>query len=117
MTFTTLPPWDEIQQVHAVDSLALLAALGTCKLNLHHGKEGEPGGLVPEADEAGVEVDLRCQSRDPDEGGCTNDHQRSHGLVEEARIDVRSFFQDDNVSPGPLGGSHLCVCVSFEKKK
>ena len=93
--------------MHAVGGLAVLAALGASELDLHHGEEGQTGGLVPEADEAGVEVDLRCQSRDPDEGGCTNDHQRSHCLVEEARIDVGCLFQDNNITPGSLGGSHL----------
>ncbi len=81
-----------MQKVHAVNSLALLAALGTRQLDLHDGEEGESRGLILEPDQPGVEVDLRRQGGNADEGGCTNDHQRSDGLVEEARINVGCFL-------------------------
>ena len=106
-----LPAGYKVQHVDAVDSLAVLLALGAGELDLHDGEEGEPGGLVLEADEARVEVDLRGERRDADERGGADDHERRDGLVEEAGVDVRRLLQDDDVAAGAFGCSDLAVGV------
>ena len=93
MALTALPSRNEMQQVHAVGCLTILLALGARQLNLHDGEEGEPRGLVLEPDQPGVEVDFRRQSGDADERGGADDHERGHGLVEEAWVDVGCLLE------------------------
>jgi len=112
MSIAALPAGYKVQHVDAVGRLAVLLALGAGELDLHDGEEGEPGGLVLEADEAGVEVDLRGEGRDPDERGGADDHERRDGLVEEAGVDVGRLLQDDDVAAGAFGCSDLVVVVS-----
>lgn len=91
----------------AVGGLAVLPALSARQLDLHDGEEGKPGGLVLEADEPRVEVNLRGQRRDPDQRRRTHDHERRDGLVEEAGVDVRRLLEDDDVAAGAFGRGDL----------
>ena len=108
---TALPPRHQVQHVHAVGRLAVLLALVARQLHLEHAEHRQARRLVAEPDEARVEVDALAESRDADQGRRAHDHEGGDGLVEEAGVHVCSFFQDDDVAPGALGGFRLCVCV------
>lgn len=57
MLIATLPPWHQMQHMHAVRSLPILLALFTRQLHLQYAEHGQPRRLVAQSDETGVEVD------------------------------------------------------------
>ncbi len=107
MLVTTLPPRHQVQHVHTIRSLPVLLALVARQLHLQHAEHGQARGLVPQSDEARVEVDPVAEGRDADEGGGAHDHEGRNRLVEEAGVHVCRLFQDDDVAPGALGGLGL----------
>ena len=108
-----LPSWDEVEHVGAVGRLPVFAALGAGQGHAQNAEQWEVCDLVPHAEEARVEVDLRCEGRDGQEAGGTDDEQRRDRLVEEAWIHVGSLLENDDVAPGPLGGADLPVCGEY----
>lgn len=111
-----LPSWDEVEHVGAVGRLPVFAALGAGQGHAQDAEQWEVCDLVPHAEEARVEVDLRGEGRDGQEAGGPDNQERRDRLVEEAWIHVGGLLEDDDVAPGPLGGADLpvvevCVCA------
>ncbi len=111
---TALPPRHQVQHVHTIRSLPVLLAFVARQLHLQHAEHGQACGLVAQSDEPRVEVDPVAERRDANEGGGAHDHEGRDRLVEEAGVHVRRLFQDDDVTPGALGGFRLCVCVDSD---
>ena len=114
MAIPRLPSWDEVEHVGAVGRLPVFAALGAGQCYTEYAKERLVCDLVPHAEQAGIEVDLRCEGRDGQEAGGPYDQEGRDRLVEEAWVNVGRFFEDDDVASCALGGADLgetvCVC-------
>ena len=114
VTIPRLPSWDEVEHMSAVGRLPVFAALGAGQCHAEHAEERLVCDLVPHAEEAGIEVDLRCEGGDGQETGGPHDQEGRDRLVEEAWVNVGRFFEDDDVASCALGGADLgetvCVC-------
>lgn len=111
-----LPTWDEMEHVGAVGRLPFFAALCAGQGDAEDAKQREVCDLVPHAEEARVEVDLRGEGRDGEEAGGPHYQQGRDRLVEEAWVNVGRLLEDDDVPSGPLGGADLpeievCACA------
>lgn len=116
MAVPRLPTWDEVEHVGAVGRLPVFAALCAGEGHAEDAKQWEVCDLVPHAEEARVEVDLRGEGRDGEEAGGPDDQERRDRLVEEAWVNVGCLLEDDDVASGPLGGADLpeieiCRCA------
>ena len=111
-----LPAWDEVEHVGAVGRLPVFAALCAGQGHAEDAKQWEVCDLVPHAEEARVEVNLRGEGRDGEEAGGPDDQERRDRLVEEAWVNIGRLLEDDDVPSGPLGGADLpeievCTCA------
>jgi hypothetical protein len=116
VTIPRLPSWDEVEHVGAVGRLPVFTTLCAGQCHAEDAEKWEICDLVPHAEEARVEVDLRGEGRDGEEAGGADDQERRDRLVEEAWINVGRLLEDDDVAPGALGGADLpgievCGCA------
>lgn len=95
-----------MKEVYTFGGLPLLLALLTDELDGQACEDWKPR-LVLHPHQAGVEVDLRSQGRDPKKRSCPHDQQRSDGFVEESLIDVCRLLQDQYIASGSFRGVHL----------
>jgi hypothetical protein len=102
-----LPPGNQMQHMHALGCLPFRLTLGTRKLNAEQSEHGYVGHPVPHFHEPRVKVDLTRQCADGQQGGIPHDQEWGHGLVEEARVNVRCLFQNNDVPPRALRRRNL----------
>ena len=96
-----------MQHVHALVGLAVLLALLAAELDAARDEERAAGGGVLHLDEARVEVDLGRERGNSYKRGRADAEDGRDGLVEEALVAVRGFFQNQNVAAGALGRADL----------
>jgi hypothetical protein len=96
-----------MQHVHALVGLAVLLALLAAELDAARDEERAAGGRVLHLDEARVEVDLGRERGNGDEGRGPDAEDGRDGLVEEALVAVRGFFEDEDVAAGALRRADL----------
>lgn len=126
----TLPGRHQMEHVLAVGSFAILLAFAACELDakgledglLLRGENGQPclqptakpilffcHGCVPHLrervlhlDEPRIKVDFARERRYGQERRASDEHERCHRLVEEARVAVRGLLENDDVAPCSL---------------
>ena len=94
--------WSAGTSTYTVHRLPVLLALLAHELYAPCREERAAGRRVAHLDEARVEVDLGGEGADGDERGRADAEDRRDGLVEEALVAVRGFFEDEHVAAGAL---------------
>ena len=124
-------PGDQVKHVDALGGLALGLAGCAGQLHAQEGEDGLAREPVPHLHEPRVEVDLARERADGQEGRVSHDEQRGHRLlrrentesgssdddfclpdwasahVKESWVDIGGLLEDNDVSPGALGGRDL----------
>jgi hypothetical protein len=96
-----------VEHVHALVALPVLLALCAAELDAARGEDRAARARVVHLDQARVEVDFGGERGDRDERGRADAEDGRDGLVEEALVAVRGFFEDEDVSAGALSRSDL----------
>lgn len=73
MPCAALPCGDQVEHVATAGGRASLSAGVAHERHLQLGENGEAGDGILDLEKAGVEIDVRCQRRDADEGGDTDE--------------------------------------------